>query len=90
MLCANCKSMIPQGGGQQQYSPGEIPVENARGTGYTWHCNGHSFAGKLVMAEVDIRTVGELLGHKVTCDDDATYVSCACSQCSRRRQIGVS
>lgn len=31
--------------------------------GYTWHCNRHSFASRLVMAGVDIRTVAYLMGH---------------------------
>jgi integrase len=30
---------------------------------YTWHCNRHTFASRLVMAGVDIRTVAQLLGH---------------------------
>jgi site-specific recombinase XerD len=30
---------------------------------YTWHCNRHTFASRLVMAGVDIRTVAELMGH---------------------------
>src|SRR5271165_6793630 len=31
---------------------------------YTWHCNRHSFASRLVMAGVSFRTVGDLLGHR--------------------------
>jgi site-specific recombinase XerD len=30
--------------------------------GYTWHCNRHTFASRLVMAGVDLRTVQELGG----------------------------
>jgi site-specific recombinase XerD len=39
-------------------------LEDAGVKDYTWHCNRHTFASRLVMAGVDIRTVGELLGHK--------------------------
>jgi site-specific recombinase XerD len=30
--------------------------------GYTWHCNRHTFASRLVMARVDLRTVQALGG----------------------------
>jgi integrase len=39
-------------------------IAEAKVKQYTWHCNRHTFASRLVMAGVDIRTVGELLGHK--------------------------
>jgi integrase len=39
-------------------------VAEAGVSDYTWHCHRHTFASRLVMAGVDIRTVGELLGHK--------------------------
>jgi site-specific recombinase XerD len=39
-------------------------VERARLEKYSWHCNRHTFASRLVMAGVDLHTVGELLGHR--------------------------
>jgi integrase len=39
-------------------------LEQAKIVGYTWHCNRHTFASRLVMAGVDLRTVAELLGHR--------------------------
>jgi integrase len=39
-------------------------LEEAKIEGYTWHCNRHTFASRLVMAGVDLRTVAEQLGHR--------------------------
>jgi integrase len=36
-------------------------MDGSRPDGYTWHCNRHSFASRLVMAGVDLRTV-QMLG----------------------------
>ena len=49
-----------------QGSRGWFPsaLEEAKIEGYTWHCNRHTFASRLVMARVDLRTVAELLGHR--------------------------
>jgi len=42
----------------------EPVVKSANLTEFSWHCLRHTFASRLVMAGVDIRTVQELLGHK--------------------------
>jgi len=41
----------------------EPAVEKAGLKNYTWHCNRQTFASRLVMAGVDIRTVAQLMGH---------------------------
>ena len=41
----------------------EPVVEISKLKDYTWHCNRHTFASRLVMAGVDIRTVASLMGH---------------------------
>src|SRR5271170_3940672 len=38
-------------------------VEEARVPYYTWHKNRHTFASRLAMAGVDIRTIAQLMGH---------------------------
>jgi integrase len=42
----------------------EPAVEAAGLKDFTWHCLRHTFASRLAMAGVDIRTVQELMGHK--------------------------
>ena len=42
----------------------EPAVRHAGIRGFSWHCLRHTFASRLVMAGVDLRTVGELGGWK--------------------------
>jgi integrase len=39
-------------------------IEKAKIRDFTWYCLRHTFASRLVMAGVDLRTVAELMGHK--------------------------
>ena len=39
-------------------------IRAAKILSFSWHCLRHTFASRLVMAGVDIRTVQELMGHK--------------------------
>ena len=42
----------------------EPVIRQAKIWGFSWHCLRHTFASRLVMAGVDLRTVQELMGHK--------------------------
>jgi site-specific recombinase XerD len=42
----------------------EPAIRRARIRNFSWHCLRHTFASRLVMAGVDLRTVQELMGHK--------------------------
>jgi integrase len=42
----------------------EPAVKKAKLRSFSWHCLRHTFASRLVIAGVDLRTVQELMGHK--------------------------
>ena len=42
----------------------EPAVRKAKILNFSWHCLRHTFASRLIMADVDLRTVQELMGHK--------------------------
>ncbi len=42
----------------------EPAIRKAEIGGFSWHCLRHTFASRLVMAGVDLRTVQELMGNK--------------------------
>jgi site-specific recombinase XerD len=42
----------------------EPAIEEAGIADFTWHCLRHTFASRLTMAGVDLRTVQQLMGHK--------------------------
>lgn len=42
----------------------EPAIRRAKIRSFSWHCLRHTFASRLVMAGVDLRTVQELMGHK--------------------------
>ena len=42
----------------------EKALKEAGVRNFTWHCLRHSFASRMVLAGVDLRTVQELMGHK--------------------------
>jgi len=57
-------SKVVCGGAREARRWFEPVLKDAKVAYFSWHCLRHTFASRLVMAGVDIRTVQELLGHK--------------------------
>ena len=57
-------SELACGGAKEPRRWFEPVLKDAKVSSFSWHCLRHTFASRLVMAGVDIRTVQELLGHK--------------------------
>lgn len=57
-------SQLVCGGAREPRRWFEPILKDAKVANFSWHCLRHTFASRLVMAGVDIRTVQELLGHK--------------------------
>ena len=66
----------------------EPAVKAAGLESFTWHCLRHTFASRLVMAGVDIRTVQELLGHKTIAMTVRYSSPCPEAYPRRRRAVG--
>jgi len=57
-------SKLVCGGAKETRRWFEPALADAKVLNFSWHCMRHTFASRLVMAGVDIRTVQELLGHR--------------------------
>jgi hypothetical protein len=54
----------------------EPALKEAKVSNFSWHCLRHTFASRLVMAGVDIRTVQEATWAQNDCDDGAIFPPC--------------
>lgn len=66
-MCRSTRTPAPLSSGfvRRGIGDGPIPIIPEAGlVDFTWHDLRHTFASRLVMADVDIRTVAELMGHK--------------------------